>query len=520
ADLLLHANTVLSADQLIEDLWGEKKPTDSAHALQVLVSQLRRGLASAHTEELLVTRPPGYMLRTDLEHIDSHRFEQLVQTARATLSSGDAVGASAQIRDALSLWRGTPLSDFTYESFAQPAISRLEELRLAAIQERIEADLSIGRHVELVAELEELARKYPVVERFRAQLMLALYRSGRQAEALAVYKETRRALVEALGIEPSPDLHELEQAILRQDSSLALEGRSGTEAERTPAADVAARSILVASRDPVRLQGLLEVASPLARSDLSRELVVFLATGPNPDDLSEAASVVAAQRTALAEEGVDAHAASFTSADPAGDLVQLASEHEADLLLMALGDSSGAADALDATVQEVLERAPCDVALLVARTRERRKGPILAAFGGAEHDWMALELSAWIASATGSSLKLIGPVADPTEGRRDASKLLAHASIVVQRFVGIPAEPVLTEPGSDSLLAAAESAALLVVGFSDRWRDEGLGVVRSKLAQTARPPVLFVRRGSQGALTTPESMTRFRWSLTTGPDGA
>src|SRR5581483_6789099 len=113
---------------------------------------------------------------------------------------------------------------------------------------------------------------------------------------------------------------------------------------------------------------------------------------------------------------------------------------------MALGDSSGAADALDATVQEVLERAPCDVALLVARTRERRKGPILAAFGGAEHDWMALELSAWIASATGSSLKLIGPVADPTEGRRDASKLLAHASIVVQRFVGIPAEPVLPSP--------------------------------------------------------------------------
>ena len=145
---------------------------------------------------------------------------------------------AAKLREALALWRGPPLADLAYESFAQPAIARLEELRLAALEKRIEADLALGRHAELVAELEALVAEHPLRERLRAQLMLALYRCGRQADALAVYQATRRALVEELGIEPSPPLRELEQAILRQDPSLELAPAAAPE-----------RSVLVVALD-------------------------------------------------------------------------------------------------------------------------------------------------------------------------------------------------------------------------------------------------------------------------------
>jgi YVTN family beta-propeller protein len=184
------------------------------------VSKLRRLLADGSGDELLATRAPGYVLRIPPDHIDARRFEALLRHGRDELAEGDASQAAATLREALSLWRGNPLADLAYEQFAQAEIRRLEELRLAALEERIEADLALGRHDAVVAELETLAAEHPYRERLQAQLMVALYRCGRQAEALDVYRRARRTFADELGIDPGPRLADLERAILRQDASL------------------------------------------------------------------------------------------------------------------------------------------------------------------------------------------------------------------------------------------------------------------------------------------------------------
>jgi DNA-binding SARP family transcriptional activator len=210
--LLLHANEPVSVDRLIDELWGEHPPRTAAKSLQVYVSGLRKLLPP----ETLLTRPSGYMLRVAEDELDLARLDRLQAQAR----QAEPARAAELLREALALWRGPPLADFAYEPWALAEIARLEELRLAALEERVEADLALGRHTELVGELDALVTRHRLRERTRSQLMLALYRSGRQAEALAAYQEGRRALVEELGIEPSRGLQELERAILRQDPSL------------------------------------------------------------------------------------------------------------------------------------------------------------------------------------------------------------------------------------------------------------------------------------------------------------
>jgi len=214
--LLLHANEVVSTDRLIDELWGDEPPQAAATALHGHVSRLRKLLPG----EQLVTRSPGYVLQLEPSQLDLHRFESLREEARAARGAGDLAGASAKLREALSLWRGLALADLEYERFAQVEAGRLEELRLATVEERVDVDLELGRHSDLVAELERLVAEHPLREGFRAQLMLALYRSGRQAEALQVYQDARRVLLDELGIEPGQRLRDLEQAILRQDESL------------------------------------------------------------------------------------------------------------------------------------------------------------------------------------------------------------------------------------------------------------------------------------------------------------
>ena len=198
--------------------------------MQVRVSQLRKALGPAG--RFVVTRPAGYAIEVGRTEFDVYRFEELVGAA----DGADPAEAAATLRDALGLWRGPALADVAYEVFAQPAIARLEELRLAALERRLEADLALGRHVEVVGELEALVGLHPLRERLCGQLMLALYRSGRQAEALSCFQAARAGLVDDLGIEPGPALRQLELAILRQDPTLDL---SGTE---TPE-----RSILAAA---------------------------------------------------------------------------------------------------------------------------------------------------------------------------------------------------------------------------------------------------------------------------------
>jgi DNA-binding SARP family transcriptional activator len=191
--LLLHANEVVSSDRLIDELWDAAPPASGVTALQVRVSQLRKALGSA--AERLETKPPGYVLRVGPEELDLDRFTRLLDQA----DGAEPSVAAHKLREALALWRGPALADFAYESFAQASIGRVEELRLAAVERRIDADLSLGRHAQLVSELETLIVEHPLQERLRGQLMLALYRSGRQADALEAYQATRRALVEALG---------------------------------------------------------------------------------------------------------------------------------------------------------------------------------------------------------------------------------------------------------------------------------------------------------------------------------
>ena len=210
--LLVHVNEVVAVDQLIDSLWESQPPAMAIKSVHVYVSHLRRSLGAG----AIMTRPPGYELRLEREQLDVHRFERLrEQAARA-----EPAIAAATLREALALWRGPAFADFIYYAFAQATIARLEELRLGAIEDCIEAELEIGRHAELVGELATLAQEHPLRERIRAAQMLALYRSGRQAEALAAYQSARRTLVDELGIEPGRALHELERNVLRQDLAL------------------------------------------------------------------------------------------------------------------------------------------------------------------------------------------------------------------------------------------------------------------------------------------------------------
>jgi DNA-binding SARP family transcriptional activator len=218
--LLLHANQTLTAERLIDELWGERPPPTAAKTLQMHVSRLRKALAA--DAGAVVTRARGYELKLDPGCLDAHRFERLVAEGRGALAAGRPERALRTLQDALAIWRGTPLSDFASESFAQPEIARLDDLRLAAMELLVEAQLSLAGHAEVVGQLELLIAEHPYRERLRAQLMLALYRSDRQADALQAYQDARRVLVEELGIEPGERLRELERAILAQDPALHL----------------------------------------------------------------------------------------------------------------------------------------------------------------------------------------------------------------------------------------------------------------------------------------------------------
>lgn len=218
--LLLHANEPVARERLIEELWGGAAPRTVNAVLNVYLSKLRRLLADGTGEQLLLTQAAGYVLSVPPQGLDARRFESLLERGRQQLASGDPEHASTTLRDALALWRGPPLADLAFESFAQTEIARLEELRLTALEARIDADLALGRQDSLVAELETLVATHPYREGLRAQLMLALYRNGRQAEALETYRRARRTFTEELGIEPGPRLQELEGAILRHDASL------------------------------------------------------------------------------------------------------------------------------------------------------------------------------------------------------------------------------------------------------------------------------------------------------------
>jgi DNA-binding SARP family transcriptional activator/DNA-binding beta-propeller fold protein YncE len=217
AALVLHANQVVPRDRLVEAVWGEDPPESAPSALQGYVSALRKALGP----DVIVTRPPGYELEADSELIDVLRFEALAAAGAQALASGDAARAEGLLREALRLWRGEPLADLESVRFVELERLRLEEVRLGALADRNDARLALGGHTEVAGELAALVHEHPLRERFRAQLMLALYRAGRQAEALEVYQQGRALLSAELGLEPGEPLKELERAILRHDEALA-----------------------------------------------------------------------------------------------------------------------------------------------------------------------------------------------------------------------------------------------------------------------------------------------------------
>src|SRR5262249_1635117 len=324
----------------------------------------------------------------------------------------------------------------------------------------------------------------PFRERLNGQLMLALYREGRQVEALHLYQRVRRDLRNELGLEPGPALQQWQRSILRHEPSLGA-------ASVTPE-----RSILVALRDADRLEDLLALAKSLARRP-SRELILARLIPPGTD-VTATASLLNDRRQALMDDGIAARTVAFTSAAPAEDPVRRASWQTVDLVVV-----GGAA------LEPVFAHAPCDVAMLEAR--ETGDGPIVVLFGAGEHDWAAVEVGAWIARSRDVPLRLAGPA---HVGERDSSRTLASASLAVQRVLGIAAEPLLVAPGVRDVLAAVDGAGGVVVGLPARWSEDGLGHVRSALVEAAAAPVLLVQRGLRpGGLSPRESLTRFTWTL-------
>jgi DNA-binding SARP family transcriptional activator len=278
AALALRAGAAVSTDRLVDELWGEEAPKTAKHALENYVSQLRKTLGS----EVISTRPNGYALELDPAQVDVVRFERLVAEARGARAEQRA----EQLGAALSLVRGSPLGDLALEPFAPAEIRRLEELELGAREELVDAELELGRHAEVVAVLERLVAAHPYRERVRAQLMLALYRCGRQADALGAYQDARRVLVEELGIDPGEELQELERAILRQDASLRPPRRVSPKPASTAAASAPRRpsrktvTVLVAELanapelagvlDPEPLRAVLDRYAELTRAVVER----------------------------------------------------------------------------------------------------------------------------------------------------------------------------------------------------------------------------------------------------------
>jgi DNA-binding SARP family transcriptional activator len=470
ARLLLEPGRVVPVDTLVDALWRD--PPASAHKIvQVYVSQLRKALGP----DAIETRSPGYLARARADESDLGRFERLAEEARGTR---EPARRAALLREALELWQGPALAEFRDEPFADAAARRLAELRLYALEERIDAELELGEHARLVPELEALVEQEPLRERPRGQLMLALYRCGRQAESLENYRAGRALLVEELGIEPGPGLQELERAILRQDPALA-----------EPRGRAHSRGAVVCA-----VPGLAELVAPLADEERELVLVDLVANSADLRDRSAALDRLGAEH--------GARTASFVSEAPGADLARLGGEQGAELVVCGPLEPP--------ELELLLAAAPCDVALAPRpELAFEPSGPVLVPFGGDRDEWAGLELAAWIARAHGLALRLLGTEA--REGRRDASRLLANASLALQRFAGTTAEPVLVPLGADGILA--EAGSLVVASLP----PDGLDRTRAELADRTTVPLLLVRGGLRPSGLAPEqTLTRFTWSLSDG----
>jgi DNA-binding SARP family transcriptional activator len=497
AVLLVHANEVVPVARLVDEVWGEEPPVTAENVLQTYISQLRKVLG----RDAIATRGRGYVAVVAEGRLDLRVFERRASAGARALADRRLDVAAMEFRSALELWRGPALADLADEPCARTVAARLDELRLVALERAIDADLACGRDAELIAELEALTAQHPLHERFRAQQMVALYRCGRQADALEAFQHARRTLVTELGIEPGAALRDVQRRILEQDPALAPP-RSGSASAPIPDDP---RRVMTAEVGDDSLPALLALCEPLV-GESERELVIASSV-TSADALRDAVQRLGEVRDGLSEKGVTTRTAAFTSVTPGHDLARLAAEQDVELLVV------DAPDGLleDARLIALLDHAPCDVAILVG-ARPPRPGPVLVPFSGSEHDWAAVELGAWLARGHGRVLQLAG--ASTGGAGRDASRLLANASLAVQRGLGIAAEPVIVEPSPPALVTVARAAGVVVVGLPDRWRTAGLGRTRAALAVDSHLTTVLVRRGLRpGGLAPRHEGTRFTWTI-------
>jgi DNA-binding SARP family transcriptional activator len=495
AVLLLNANRPVTPDRLIDDIWGERPPATATNALHVHISRLRQAIGSG----AVVHHRAGYTLSLARSQLDLNRFEDAWRDARRTMAAGDHRAAHSALCEALRLWRGDPLVEFAGSRFADADAHRLAEMRWAAVGDRIEVELALGRHEEAVPELEAMVELHPLQERPLAQLMVALYRCGRQVDALAACRDARERYATEFGLTLGPDVLRIERAILQHDPTLAA------PTDRGP--DRGAASVAVAARSIDELTALVSVAGPMGPATGGELLLVRTIDPGDPELLETSASETAQQVQALHHSRINARAATFTSETPASDLVKLADEQGSGLLLIDAGWL--------VVRQQVLEDASCDVAVVSTRPgwRAAARSPVVVPFGGNEHDWAALEIGCWLAHAVSVPLLLAG-VAGRRTGRADASRTLTAASLVAQRVYGVLPEPRLVPSAPEGLVELASAARALVMGFSHDWHRAGLGPVRDRVAATAACPVVFVRQGRRpNGFAPAHAVTRFTWSL-------
>ena len=401
AILLLDANRVVSIDRLAEELYGGAPPVSAVTQVHRQISELRMLLeperSAGSAGSVVETRPPGYRVRVAPDALDLLIVERLADDAGSAREAGDAETAVRLYRQALAQWRGAPLADLAFEPFARPVIERLSDLRLTIAERCLGAELELGRGAELVAELEQLVLDNPLNERLRGQLMIALYRAGRQADALERFRTGRAALVEAFGLEPTPALKELERRVLQQDPSLDAPGRPHVAAPQE-----AVRTVLLAAWDDAALDRLVAVGRCLAALGRHELLVTQLVA--REELLATAVAATRARRDDLGRDGRDdpgrrlrlplrgrRHGAS--GADARGRRDGGRCRH---------GTSRGTARC-PTRIALLLERSPCDVALLTGSAPATFEGGVSVLFGGGDHDWAAAELGAWLAAGAGGS---------------------------------------------------------------------------------------------------------------------
>jgi ABC-type transport system substrate-binding protein/DNA-binding SARP family transcriptional activator len=475
--LLLRANESVPRDVLVHELWGERPPVGAQHSLDVYVSRLRKSLDGAAAGPVVVTRPGAYSLRLAEGQLDALRFEDLVGQGRAALAANAPDQAAEKLRAALDLWRGQALADLANGHGPRVEAVRLEELRLSATEDRIDLDLALGRHADLVGELEAMAAEHPLRERLHGQLMIALYRSGRQAEALEAYQAVRRTLVDELGLEPGPALRQLESVILRQDASLDLPGQA------------AARTVPVSGKRRSRLLGPKRLAAAAAALAVAIALLVAatprapapLAAGPNTVGVIDGGQArLSAVVTSVGRPNGVAYGAgsvwvtdstdnTLLRIDPAGQVNDHIQVGDGPAGVVVADGEVWVANELDGTVSEVNPGSGTLVATIPAGIGP---GVIAAGFG-----------SVWVANVTSDTLSRINATTGdpgPTISLGSAPSAIAVGDGAVWVTSQETGELLRIDPAGDRIaraIAVGPSPDGLAVGAGSVWVADGGGTV-------------------------------------------